>query len=87
MEDRTAQIAGLLQQTRSGLLKWEVRSRDENRKPDSWRATTPDGRSYSIGGGGSLMDEPVGDDVEHVIIDDGDPYLELYRLLESMFGE
>ena len=87
MEDLTEQIAALLQQTRNSLLKWEVRSRDEDGKPDSWRTTTQDGQNYSIGVCGSLMDDPVEDDVEHVIIDGGDPGRELCELLASMFGE
>ena len=58
MEARGEEIAALLQQTKDGRLKWEVRSRDESGKPDSWCTTTSDGGRYSIGGGQSLMDEP-----------------------------
>ena len=87
MEDRSEEIATMLQQTRNGLLKWEVRSRDENGKPDGWRTTTPDGRPYSIGMGQSLMDEPVEGEVEGVFVRDGDPGRELYQLVASMFSD
>ena len=58
MEDTPDIKRVLALQTRYGLLRWEVRTWDENGVPNSWSAECPDGSRYSFGVGQSEIDVP-----------------------------